>query len=303
MDNTIRIWNPVDGKSIGTEMSGHTKWITSLSWEPLHRTGECRQLVSGSKDGSVRIWDTFSGSVLYVMTSHTACVTKVLWGGENEIYTSSEDRTIKVWDPQGRLLRDLIGHGHWVNTIAVHTDFALRTGCYDEKQIEITDKEERKKKALERYLNLKGGTDERLVSGSDDCTLILWSPHTKKDPVFRMTGHQQPVNHLCFSPNSKYIISASFDKSLRLWDGFTGAFIATLRGHVGSVYQVAWAPDSRLVVSASKDTTMKVWDMKTRKLMFDLPGHSDEVYTVDWSPDGERVASGSKDRLLKIWRN
>lgn len=54
------------------------------------------------------------------------------------------------------------------------------------------------------------------------------------------------------------ILSASFDKSIKLWDGFTGTFLATLRGHVGPVYQVAWSSDSRLFVSGSKDSTLKV---------------------------------------------
>ena len=45
---------------------------------------------------------------------------------------------------------------------------------------------------------------------------------------------------------------------MRLWEGRTGKFIATLRGHIGAVYRLAWSADSRLLVSASKDTTLKV---------------------------------------------
>ena len=89
--------------------------------------------------------------------------------------------------------------------------------------------------------------------------------------------------------------------TVKLWDGFTGAFINTFRGHVGPVYQatamhlecagvctrftvktlslqIAWAPDSRLLVSGSKDSTLKIWDASSRKLLMDLPGHADEVF-------------------------
>jgi ribosome assembly protein 4 len=55
----------------------------------------------------------------------------------------------------------------------------------------------------------------------------------------RMTGHQL-VNDVRFSPDGVYIASASFDKSVRLWDGLSGKFLATFRGHVGAVYQIAW---------------------------------------------------------------
>ena len=61
-----------------------------------------------------------------------------------------------------------------------------------------------------------------------------------------------------FSPDGRYIVSASFDKALKLWDGLKGTFVATFRGHVGPVYQVAWSSDSRLFVSGSKDSTLKV---------------------------------------------
>ena len=94
------------------------------------------------------------------------------------------------------------------------------------------------------------------------------------------------------------------DKKVKLWDGRTGAFLATLTGHVGAVYKVAWSMDSRLLVSASKDSTIKLWDANAPKTaMHTLPCHADEVYALDWSPNGAQVASGSKDRTIKIWRN
>lgn len=76
------------------------------------------------------------------------------------------------------------------------------------------------------------------MSGSDDFTLFLWNPVENKKPLARLTGHQQPVNHLAFSPDGRRFASASFDKKVKVWDGRTGAFLATLNGHVGAVYQV-----------------------------------------------------------------
>ena len=138
-----------------------------------------------------------------------------------------------------------------------------------------------------------------------------------------MTGHQQLVNDVKFSPDSRLIASASFDKSIKIWDGRSGTFITTLRGHVQSVYQIAWSADSRLLVSGSADSTLKgvlltlcliffpvsvvlmsifltVWSMRTKKLHLDLPGHGDEVFAVDWSPDSQRVVSGGRDKILKM---
>lgn len=69
------------------------------------------------------------------ITMHTACVTKVLWGGEGIIYSSSEDRTVKGYNGEGQIQMELKSHGHWVNCMSLNTAYALRTGCYDEKLI------------------------------------------------------------------------------------------------------------------------------------------------------------------------
>lgn len=61
-----------------------------------------------------------------------------------------------------------------------------------------------------------------------------------------------------FSPDTRYIASASFDKSIKLWDGNTGKYITSFRGHVRAVYQISWSADSRLLVSGSADSTLKV---------------------------------------------
>lgn len=116
---------------------------------------------------------------------------------------------------------------------------------------------ELQKKTLEQYEATIQSVGERLVSGSDDFTLFLWQPEKDKKPIARLTGHQQLVNDVKFSPDARILASASFDKSIKLWDGFTGKFITTLRGHVQAVYMVAWSADSRLMVSGSADSTLK----------------------------------------------
>ncbi|KAF7393335.1 hypothetical protein HZH66_009168 [Vespula vulgaris] len=193
----------------------------------------------------------------------------------------------------------LEGHGHWVNTLALNVDYALRTGPF---QLSNTkDKIENPLEYAKKQYTSVG--EEKLVSGSDDFTLFLWKPEKEKKPIARMTGHQQLINDVKFSPDGRIIASASFDKSIKLWDSNTGNYIASLRGHVQAVYSITWSADSRLLLSGSADSTLKVWSMKTKKLYEDLPGHADEVYAVDWSPDGLRVASGGKDKVLKLWQN
>lgn len=71
----------------------------------------------------------------------------------------------------------------------------------------------------------QGEAPERLVSGSDDFTLFMWNPAEEKKPVARMTGHQALVNEVLFSPDTRLLASASFDKSIKIWDGRTGKYV------------------------------------------------------------------------------
>ncbi|OCF76590.1 ribosome assembly protein 4 [Kwoniella mangroviensis CBS 8886] len=310
-DGQVRLWTPSTGQAYGQPLFGHTKWITSLAFEPLHlvkSNSPSPRLASASKDGTVRIWNTSTRTIEFVLTGHAASVNVVRWGGENVIYTGSSDRTVKVWSGvDGKLIRTLNEHAHWVNTMALSTDFVLRTGPYDHTGKVPKDDEEAKTLALERYQNVISTQPETLITGSDDHTLFLWPDQasssfstsaTPKKPLARLTGHQKQVNDVAFSPDGRMIASAGFDNAVKIWEGRTGKFIASLRGHVAAVYRVAWSADSRMLVSASKDTTLKLWNLKTYKIRIDLPGHTDEVYCVDFVAD--KVVSGGRDKTVKM---
>eukprot|EP00938_MAST-03A_sp_MAST-3A-sp1_P000635 g635.t1 len=308
LDGQVKVWNPKTGE-LKASFRGHKKWITSIAWEPLQAEGSRgERFATSSKDKTIKIFNVRTGQSLATLSGHRDSVESVRWGCEGYLYSCSRDRCINVWKASqnkadlGRFVRSLRGHAHRVNSLASSSDFIGRSGPFDHKGTRFESIEEACRLAKERYRKMKYG-EERLVSCSDDHTLYLWSPTKTAKPVARLTGHQQQVTHVSFSPDGRFIASASFDKKVKLWDGYTGKFLKTFSGHVGAVYQVTWSPDSTMLASASKDSTVKVWSVRTMKRLTNCPGHADEVYALDWAPNGTRVASGSKDRLVKMWRS
>ena len=301
-DGRIFVWKGTTPR----KLNGHKNFITSASWEPLHANPSCNRVVTASKDKTLKIWrvDGSSTREECTLSAHTACVTCVKWGGGGLIYSSSEDRLLIVWNAgDGSVRHTLRGHAHWVNTFALSTDLVLRSGCYDHTRKRL-ETHEMQPYAAKRYADVMKGTAnvEVLASCSDDNTLIIWrvSAEVKKQ---RLTGHQDLIFDVKFSPDGTTIASASQDKSVRIWRACDGQFLHVLRGHVAAVYHLAWSLDSRLIVSASKDSTVKLWNAFDAKQIEDLPGHEDEVYSADWSPNGLRVASGSKDKSVRIWKH
>lgn len=302
-DGSIAVWTHSEYTNFKSKMfKAHNHYVSHSSWEPLHLNIGCDRFVTASKDTSLKVWSVRTG-LLFSLSGHTSGVTCVKWGGEGFIYSSSQDRSIIVWDGSNGSPKHLLkGHAHWVNFLALSTDTVLRTGAFDHEERVFDNRNDMQDYAKKRYEAVVSRTDhtERLVSCSDDNTMLLWNPRETK-PLARLTGHQGIIFQIQFSPDGTMIASCSADKSVKLWNAGDGKFITTFRGHVAAVYHVSWSLDSRLLVSGSKDTTLKLWSIAKRELLEDLSGHSDEVFTTDWSPDGQKVASGSKDKRVRIW--
>merc|ERR1712113_115084 len=251
--------------------------------------------------------NTYTQRVLFYMNAHRKTVRDLKWGGYGWIYSGSADQTIKVWSAKnGKLLYDIEFHTHWINSLTLSTDYILRTGYFNHLNnnlVKLEGSNDKAKQALYRYLEATKTMPERLVSGSDDTSMVIWAPNNNMIPNAKITGHQKPINYVCFSPDGAWLASASFDKSIKLWNGITGFIVATFLGHLAPVYICAWSPDSKYLVSASKDSILKIWEMNNKEVTENLKGHADEVYALDWSPDGSTIVSGGKDRTLKLWRH
>jgi WD40 repeat protein len=116
-----------------------------------------------------------------------------------------------------------------------------------------------------------------------------------------LRGHTSAVTSVVYSPDGQRLASASWDRTVKVWDARTGQGTLTLKGHTDAVEGVAFSPGGRLLASASRDKTVKLWDARTGRETLTLKGHTTYVYGVAFSPDGQRLASASWDRTVKVW--
>ena len=116
-----------------------------------------------------------------------------------------------------------------------------------------------------------------------------------------LQGHAAGVTGCAVSPDGTWIVSASDDKTLKVWDAGSGEARLTLHGHTAEVFGCVVSPDGAWIVSASMDKTLKVWDAHTGEVRLTLQGHTEGVIGCAVSPDGTWIVSASSDETLKVW--
>ena len=117
-------------------------------------------------------------------------------------------------------------------------------------------------------------------------------------------GHLASVNALAWSPDGKFIASASDDTFVQVFEAATGARRLIYRGHIEEVAAVAWSPDGHLIASAGQDQTVQIWKAASGdEPVFTYKGHTDRVNGLSWSRDGQLLTSGSDDKSVQVWQS
>ncbi|MCF3571208.1 AAA-like domain-containing protein [Planktothrix agardhii 1806] len=196
------------------------------------------------------------------LLGHTSMVSTVQFSPKGDLIASgSQDKTVKLWKPDGSLWKTLIGHEGGIIGLAFSPRHPL------------------------------------LASASGDKTIKLWK--TDGSYLRTLNGHKEPVLAVSFSPNQDILISASFDHTIKLWT-IDGKLLKTIPAHGAEIRTVVFSPDGQRFASGSADNTVKIWK-SDGTLLKTLTGHQGEVMAVAWSPDGQTLASASRDKTIKLW--
>ena len=137
------------------------------------------------------------------------------------------------------------------------------------------------------------------------CCLFFFAYHilsAQQPKLILPIGHTNFVDNACFYPDGKKVLTASADKTAKIWDAQSGALLADLKGHGGNVTCARISPDGKKIVTASNDGSVKLWSAESGQLLFDVKGPGEIVYDACFSPDSRKLAtSGSDSIAADIW--
>ncbi len=116
-----------------------------------------------------------------------------------------------------------------------------------------------------------------------------------------LEGHTSEVTNAAFSADSQCIVTASDDKTARLWDAGSGQLLNVLEGHTKGINNAVFSPDGQRIVTASSDKTAQLWNASSGQLLNVLKGHTYLIANAAFSPDGQRIVTASSDKTARLW--
>jgi WD40 repeat protein len=244
-------------------------------------------LASGDDKGIVSLWQAETGTLVRRLEGHSKQIAEaggLAFSPSGKLLASaSYDRTARVWDVQtGKTLQVLQGHGDSAQGVAFSAD------------------------------------EKHLATSSFDKRLILWQVDSGK-PLQVFNGHKNGAVGVGFVPrhpqadpaltddkgNAPLLISASQDRTLRVWDTDSGATLRVLQGHSAGASKIAvhtapGAGQGGQVFSVGNDGTARRWDIAPllSQQLVDLPGPASSVAIA---PDGTYVAVGFDSGALRLY--
>ena len=303
----------LDGHVAG-RLPGHSFGATALAWRPGTAT-----LASAGQDGKVRLWDVARGVEVAALAAGAAWVERLAWSPDGAWLATAAGRKLRLWGPDGVLVREYPAHAStiadiaWLNPTRLPevnpTGPILAAAAYGGLTLWSPEQEE----PLVRFawkgssLVLAPSPDGRYIAtGDQDASVHFWIVADGHD--LQMSGYPTKVRELCWDPTARYLATGG-SSSVTVWDcggaGPEGTRPKVLDWHEDYVSAVAFQRQGAaqaLLASGGLDARLALWRAeKSRKAPLAMAEMSAPVSQLAWSPDDTCLAAGDAAGSVQIY--
>ncbi|XP_059667432.1 protein TORMOZ EMBRYO DEFECTIVE [Cornus florida] len=258
-------------------LAGHTEIVLCLDTCELSpgRT----LLVTGSKDNTVRLWESERRCCIGIGVGHMGAVGAVAFPKKrhNFFVSGSSDRTLKVWS---------------MDALSDYSDLPTKLKA---KAVVAAHDKDINSVAI-------SPNDSFVCSGSQDRTACVWRLPDLVSVVV-LKGHKRGIWSVEFSPVDQCVITASGDKTIKIWAISDGSCLKTFEGHTSSVYRASFLTRGTQIISCGADGLVKLWTVKTNECVATYDRHEDKVWALAVSKKTEMLATGGSDAIINLWHD
>ncbi|MCP3962329.1 MAG: AAA family ATPase [bacterium] len=316
-DQSAQIFDAETGAKLGPPLQ-HNDVVNYAEFSP-----DGLRVVTASFDGTAQLWDAETGTAIGPPLEPGSFVASAKFSPDGQrLVTASWNGTTQVWhleaEPQkGPTIRpggavklaDFSPNGVWIVTAssgdASSGDIVQVWNAESGAALE----------SIAQHGKLSSVTfspdSRRIVTASSDRSAQMWEIgldyrlNTKSQITIKKMGrslpHGGPVHYAEFSPDGRYVVTASEDNTSQVWNAENGAAVGLPLRHAGAVRAAKFSPDGRQVVTASEDGTAQVWDVVVgEKVGLRLGGHRSLV-SADFSPDSDRLLTAALGESALVW--
>ena len=274
----------------------------------LATTDQGRSIVSAGADGTLKVWNAASGTLVRSIELDEGAATAIA-ADDRRALTGHKGGAIVLWDLERAEKLGLFQHQQAPITALAFTGdgdhfavasqagavalFDVRAPSAPPAVFEGQDGGQAI--AVARWSGL-------MATAGQDRTIRLWRTDTRA-PARTWRGHGEALSALEMAPGGRNVASGGVGGTVRLWSASSSRPQRSFKAHEGRVTSLAFAAGDRVLASAGEDGQVKVWDLRSGKPPRVFRGHTGPVLAVLFAGDGRRVMSAGQDGVIRIWAN